>query len=45
MTALAPEVVTKDFPLLQRQVDGRRLVYLDSANTSQKPQSVIDAIS
>ena len=44
MSRLAPEVVSKDFPLLQRQVDGRRIVYLDSANSSQKPQSVIDAI-
>jgi cysteine desulfurase/selenocysteine lyase len=45
VTALAPDVVKKDFPLLQRRVDGRPLVYLDSANTSQKPQPVIDAIS
>ena len=43
--ALQSDVVKKDFPLLHRQVDGKRLVYLDSANTSQKPQSVIDAIS
>ena len=34
-----------DFPLLQREINGKRLVYLDSANTSQKPQSVIDAMS
>lgn len=34
-----------DFPLLQRTVhDGKRLIYLDNAATSQKPQSVIDAI-
>ncbi len=38
--------VRKDFPILDRQVrDGRPLVYLDSANTSQKPRQVIDAIS
>jgi cysteine desulfurase/selenocysteine lyase len=37
--------VRKDFPILTRTVrDGRPLVYLDSANTSQKPQQVIDAI-
>jgi cysteine desulfurase/selenocysteine lyase len=39
------EAVRKDFPVLQRQVHGRPLVYLDSAATSQKPQAVIDAIS
>jgi len=36
----------KDFPILDRTVrGGRPLVYLDSANTSQKPRQVIDAIS
>jgi cysteine desulfurase / selenocysteine lyase len=39
------EIVRKDFPILQRILaDGRPLVYLDSANTSQKPQVVIDAM-
>jgi cysteine desulfurase/selenocysteine lyase len=33
-----------DFPLLQREVHGKPLVYLDSAATSQKPQSVLDAM-
>jgi cysteine desulfurase/selenocysteine lyase len=33
-----------DFPLLARQVHGRPLVYLDSAATSQKPESVLDAM-
>ena len=33
------------FPTLQQQVNGRRLVYLDSAATAQKPQCVIDTIS
>ncbi len=38
--------VRKDFPILDRQVrGGRPLIYLDSANTSQKPRQVIDAIS
>jgi cysteine desulfurase / selenocysteine lyase len=38
--------IRKDFPILERQVrDGRPLTYLDSANTSQKPRPVIDAIS
>jgi cysteine desulfurase/selenocysteine lyase len=39
------EVVRKDFPILSRVLaDGRPLVYLDSANTSQKPQVVIDTM-
>ncbi len=33
-----------DFPILSRRVHGRPLVYLDNAATTQKPQSVIDAI-
>ncbi|MBI2885762.1 MAG: cysteine desulfurase [Chloroflexi bacterium] len=39
------QVVRKDFPILERQVHGRPLVYLDSAATSQKPQAVIDALA
>ena len=39
------EVIRKDFPILSRQVHGVPLVYLDSANTSQKPQVVLDALS
>ena len=38
-------LVKKDFPLLQRRINDKPLVYLDSANTSQKPQQVIDAMS
>src|SRR3954465_13968136 len=34
--------VRKDFPILARTINGRPLVYLDSSNTSQKPQQVID---
>jgi cysteine desulfurase/selenocysteine lyase len=37
--------VKKDFPTLRREVHGKRLVYLDSAATSQSPQSVIDAMT
>jgi cysteine desulfurase / selenocysteine lyase len=37
--------VKADFPVLQRMIDGQRLVYLDSANTSQKPNAVIDAMA
>ena len=36
--------VRDDFPILKQQVNGNRLVYLDNGATSQKPQSVIDAI-
>ncbi|MGY4516743.1 cysteine desulfurase [Lysobacter sp. HA18] len=36
--------VRADFPLLQREVHGKPLIYLDSANTSQKPAQVIDAV-
>ena len=37
--------VRKDFPILDREVHGHRLVYLDSAATSQKPHQVIEAMS
>jgi cysteine desulfurase/selenocysteine lyase len=36
--------VRADFPLLTREVHGRPLVYLDSANTAQKPAQVIEAV-
>ena len=36
--------LTAEFPVLRREVDGRPLVYLDSAATSQTPQVVIDAM-
>jgi cysteine desulfurase/selenocysteine lyase len=42
--ALDVERVKKDFPIFERVVRGRPLVYLDSANTSQKPRAVLDAI-
>ena len=37
------EAVRKEFPILSREVHGVPLVYLDSANSAQKPQVVIDA--
>ncbi len=37
--------IRKDFPILNTEIDGKPLVYLDNAATSQKPQSVINAIS
>jgi len=39
-----PHVVRRDFPILERRINGRPLVYLDSASTSQKPAVVLDAI-
>jgi cysteine desulfurase/selenocysteine lyase len=42
--ALDVQSVRKDFPILDRQVNGNPLVYLDSGNTSQKPRQVIDAV-
>src|SRR5437588_11683529 len=36
--------IRQEFPILAREFHGRRLVYLDSAATSQKPQRVMDAI-
>lgn len=39
------KVIRKDFPILQREVNGKSLVYFDNGATSQKPQQVIDAIN
>ncbi|HSL57261.1 MAG TPA: SufS family cysteine desulfurase [Acidimicrobiales bacterium] len=43
-TSLDVAAIKKDFPILAREVDGRRLVYLDSAATSQKPIAVLEAM-
>jgi cysteine desulfurase/selenocysteine lyase len=37
-------LIREDFPILRRQVNGHPLVYLDSANTSQKPRQVLDVM-
>ena len=38
--------IRKDFPILERRVrGGQPLIYLDSANTSQKPRQVLDAMA
>ncbi|TDM17402.1 cysteine desulfurase [Macrococcoides canis] len=42
MTNLNIEAIRKDFPILSEVVNDRKLIYLDSSATSQKPQSVID---
>jgi len=39
------EHVRADFPILHRLVNGKRLAYLDSSATTQKPSQVIDAVS
>lgn len=39
------EKIRKDFPILQREVNGHPLVYFDNAATSQTPQQVIDVIA
>ncbi|HEX5014350.1 MAG TPA: cysteine desulfurase [Candidatus Limnocylindrales bacterium] len=41
---LDPELIRRDFPILDQEINGHRLVYLDSASSSQKPQVVIDAV-
>jgi len=38
------EALRREFPILDREVNGHRLVYLDSAATSQKPHRVLDAL-
>ncbi len=42
--ALDVQAIKKDFPVLDQNVHGHRLVYLDSASSSQKPRAVIDAM-
>jgi len=37
--------IRRDFPILERQVNGKPLVYLDNAATSQKPRRVIEALT
>lgn len=45
MTMLDSQKIREDFPILNRQINGKKLVYLDNAATSQKPASVIKSIS
>jgi cysteine desulfurase / selenocysteine lyase len=39
-----PADIRQDFPIFDDTIDGKRIVYLDSANSSQKPHAVIDAM-
>ena len=43
--ALDPLRLRAEFPIFAREIHGRPLTYLDSANTAQRPQAVIDAVS
>jgi cysteine desulfurase/selenocysteine lyase len=51
MTTLAPsefldtQTIRRDFPILGRTMQGKPLIYLDSAASSQKPRAVLDAIT
>ena len=37
--------IRRDFPILDRRIDGKKLVYLDNAATSQKPRQMLDALA
>jgi cysteine desulfurase/selenocysteine lyase len=41
---LDPEEIRRDFPILQRKIQGKPLAYLDNAATTQKPRQVISAV-
>jgi cysteine desulfurase/selenocysteine lyase len=43
--AFDPELVRKEFPMLQREMVGKPFIYLDTAATAQKPNTVINAIT
>jgi cysteine desulfurase/selenocysteine lyase len=44
MPSLDVARLKQDFPIFEREVNGKRLVYLDSASSSQKPNAVLDAM-
>ncbi|HLS52749.1 MAG TPA: cysteine desulfurase [Tissierellaceae bacterium] len=45
MDKLNPEKLRADFPILDQKVHGKRLIYLDNAATTHKPQAVIEAMA
>lgn len=45
MTQFDTEKIRKDFPILSQKINGKPLIYFDNAATTQKPQSVIDALA
>jgi cysteine desulfurase / selenocysteine lyase len=44
VSALDVATIKRDFPIFEREVNGKRLVYLDSASSAQKPLAVLDAM-
>jgi cysteine desulfurase/selenocysteine lyase len=44
VSALDVATIKRDFPILERHLNGKRLVYLDSASSAQKPLAVLDAM-
>src|SRR3989339_1606123 len=44
-TIMDIETIRKDFPILQRKIHGKPLIYFDNAATSQKPRQVIEAMN
>ena len=44
MSRLDTAAIKRDFPILGERINGKRLVYLDSASSSQKPRAVLDAM-
>ncbi len=45
LSAIDVQMIRRDFPVLDQLINGKPLVYLDNAATTQKPRAVIDAIS
>ena len=47
MTTMAMDIaaIRREFPILEREVNGRPLIYLDNTATSQTPREVTDAIT
>ncbi len=44
-TKLDARTLRRDFPIFEQEINGKPLAYLDSANTSQKPRQVLDAMT
>jgi len=45
MNTFDPKLIRKDFPIFERTINGKPIVYLDSAATTQKPEAVIEALA
>ncbi len=44
LTSFDAHVLRRDFPIFERKIGGKPMIYLDSAGTSQKPKQVVEAI-